>query len=77
MAGVVQAALQFFARNQGQKAAEYVAPDIFVPLMEYRPGFEQCFNITKKSKKTSSSSEKRPCRAKNISYSNRSFEAPC
>jgi len=39
VAGVVQAPFQFLAQDQSQEAAEHVAPDVLITLVEYRPGF--------------------------------------
>jgi len=35
MTGMVQAPLQFFSQDQGQKAAEHVAPDVLVALVVF------------------------------------------
>jgi hypothetical protein len=49
VAGIVQAPLQFLAQDQGQEAAEHVAPDVLIALVEYRPGFKQRFDVPEDS----------------------------
>jgi hypothetical protein len=40
MARLIQTTIQFFPQYQGQKAAKYMAPDRFIPLMKNGPGFQ-------------------------------------
>jgi hypothetical protein len=47
MTNIVKVPFQLFSQDQRQKAAEYVAPDVLITLMVYRPGLKQRNDVSK------------------------------